>query len=69
MDPESGIQLYMWSIGSRPGHNDVLAFTKVPEVECASSNPNIPLNLHEGHAYYITVRVSVDICFVTNVQI
>ena len=39
-----------------PGYNDLMKFTKVNNV-CATNNPS-SLNLMEGHAYYINVRVS-----------
>ncbi|KAK3103765.1 hypothetical protein FSP39_021725 [Pinctada imbricata] len=54
-DIESGIDFYEWSIGSEPGHDDILTFTKVTD-ECASNNINNPLDLQEGHAYYISVK-------------
>ncbi|KAK3101031.1 hypothetical protein FSP39_000383, partial [Pinctada imbricata] len=54
-DIESGIDSYEWSIGSEPGYDDIMTFTKVTD-DCASNNINNPLNLQEGHAYYISVK-------------
>ncbi|KAK3083351.1 hypothetical protein FSP39_020593 [Pinctada imbricata] len=54
-DPESGVAYYEWAIGSRPGYNDKMASTVV-YTSCATSSVNSPLDLEEGHAYYINVR-------------
>ncbi|KAK3100189.1 hypothetical protein FSP39_015958 [Pinctada imbricata] len=55
IDIESGINYYEWSIGSQPGYDDVMNFTKVID-ECAENNKTVPLNLHEGHCYYVSVK-------------
>ena len=57
-DLESGIVRFVWSVGSQPGYDDVMAFTDVGDVECAISDVHAPLDLNEGHAYYITIRVN-----------
>ncbi|XP_052707847.1 uncharacterized protein LOC128183063 isoform X2 [Crassostrea angulata] len=54
-DPESGIDFFMWSIGSQPGHSDIMEFTKESS-ECGINNKNQRLDIKEGHAYYITVK-------------
>ncbi|XP_061189002.1 uncharacterized protein LOC133197151 [Saccostrea echinata] len=53
-DKESGIDYYQWSVGSMPGYNDLMGFTKVNDV-CATNDPST-LSMMEGHAYYINVR-------------
>ncbi|XP_061181031.1 uncharacterized protein LOC133189645 [Saccostrea echinata] len=55
VDPESTIDHYMWAIGSEPGYDDVMDFTR-EESECGENSPLNPLDLKEGHAYYITVK-------------
>jgi len=57
IDQESGVHYYIWSIGSKPGYDDIMGYVNVSDVNCAVSDPNSPLNLHEGHAYFINVRV------------
>lgn len=59
-DPESGIDFFMWSIGSQPGHSDIMEFTRESS-ECGINNKNQRLDIKEGHAYYITVKVKVSI--------
>jgi hypothetical protein len=59
-DKESGIDYYLWSVGSMPGYSDMMGFTKVSDV-CVTNSPGT-LRMIEGHAYYINVRVSrVDV--------
>ena len=48
----------MWSVGSEPGYTDVMSYVKVVVNECGVSDENNPLDLHDGHYYYINVRVS-----------
>ncbi|XP_033751510.1 LOW QUALITY PROTEIN: uncharacterized protein LOC117335547 [Pecten maximus] len=55
-DHESGIQKYMWAIGSEPGYDDILSYTDVGDIVCAVQDETIVLEFHEGHAYYITIR-------------
>ncbi|XP_060084880.1 uncharacterized protein LOC132564227 [Ylistrum balloti] len=55
-DLESGIQRYMWAVGSEPGYDDILSYTDVGDVVCAVQDGNIVLDIHEGHAYYITIK-------------
>lgn len=59
-DPESGIDFFMWSIGSQPGHSDIMKFTRESS-ECGINNNNQRLDIKEDHAYYITVKVKVSI--------
>lgn len=59
-DPESGIDFFMWSIGSQPGHSDIMKFTRESS-ECGINNKNQRLDIKEGHAYYVTVKVKVSI--------
>eukprot|EP00058_Branchiostoma_floridae_P000533 XP_002586021.1 hypothetical protein BRAFLDRAFT_110187 [Branchiostoma floridae] len=55
LDPESGISHYEWSLGSGPGHADIMPFTRT-ESEEAVSDPALDLQLQEGHAYYVSVK-------------
>ncbi|XP_035696852.1 uncharacterized protein LOC118430249 [Branchiostoma floridae] len=55
LDPESGISHYEWSVGSGPGHADIMPFTRT-ESEEAVSDPALDLQLQEGHAYYVSVK-------------
>lgn len=55
-DPESEIDHFMWAIGSQPGYDDIMAFTR-EESDCGENSRNNPLSLMEGHAYYISVKV------------
>jgi hypothetical protein len=57
VDPESTVDYFMWAIGSQPGYDDIMAFTK-EETECGQNGQQNPLDLKEGHAYYISVKVS-----------
>ena len=48
----------MWSVGSEPGYTDMMPYMTVPaDEECGISDKNSPLDLQEGHYYYINVRV------------
>lgn len=53
----------MWAIGSQPGYDDIMAFTR-EESDCGENSKNNPLNLMEGHAYYISVKVGC-FCMIT----
>lgn len=57
VDPESTVDYFMWAIGSQPGSDDIMAFTR-EESECGENSKQNPLDLKEGHAYYISVKVS-----------
>ncbi|KAK3101903.1 hypothetical protein FSP39_007221, partial [Pinctada imbricata] len=54
-DVESGIDYYEWGIGSEPGYDDIMAFAKVTE-ECGENDKTSPLDLKDGHAYFISVK-------------
>lgn len=54
-DVESGINHYKWYIGSHPGYYDIMSRAMVTGEECGHSNT--PLDLLDGHSYYITVEV------------
>jgi hypothetical protein len=56
-DPESNIDYFIWAIGSEPGYDDIMAFTR-EETECGQNSHQKPLDLKEGHPYYISVKVS-----------
>ena len=58
-DPESDIDYFKWSIGSQPGHADIMEFT-LENSECGSYDKNHRLELKEGHPYYISVQVYVS---------
>nr|XP_034314147.1 uncharacterized protein LOC105348718 isoform X1 [Crassostrea gigas] len=55
VDPESTVDYYMWSIGSQPGYDDIMEFTR-EETECGENSKLNPLDLKEGHSYYISVK-------------
>ena len=57
IDLESGIDYYMWSVGSEPGYTDIMPYMKVVGDECGTNDKNNPLDLLDGHYYYINVRV------------
>ncbi|CAH1250566.1 Hypp8875 [Branchiostoma lanceolatum] len=54
-DTESGVSFFEWAVGSRAGHADIYPFTRVEETE-AETDQNSPLQLHEGHEYYVSVK-------------
>ena len=56
VDPESTVDYYMWAIGSQPGYDDIMEFTRV-ETDCGENSKLNPLDLKEGHSYYISVKV------------
>lgn len=58
LDLESGIDYYLWSVGSEPGYTDMMSHLKVFDQECGIIDENNPLDLKDGHFYYINVRVS-----------
>jgi len=60
-DVDSGIDYYMWSIGSEPGYTDMMPYMKVVDEECGITDKNNPLDLQDGHYYYINVRVRFDL--------
>lgn len=56
LDKESGIDYYLWGVGSRKGHDDVIAFTKTHQ-DCEVSAKHNDFDVNEGHSYFITVKV------------
>ena len=56
-DPESEIHYYEWGIGSESGYDDIMNFTRV-ESECGENSELRRLEFREGHAYYISVKVT-----------
>jgi predicted GH43/DUF377 family glycosyl hydrolase len=52
-DPESGITLYSWAIGTSPGATDVQGWTGVGT---ATSGTNSGLSLTVGATYYVSVQ-------------
>ncbi|XP_062606252.1 uncharacterized protein LOC134268062, partial [Saccostrea cucullata] len=55
LDPESGLNFYMWAIGSKPGHSDIMGFTR-EDTECGINKETNRFDVKEGHAYYISVK-------------
>ncbi|KAK7500517.1 hypothetical protein BaRGS_00008092 [Batillaria attramentaria] len=53
VDAESGIDSYIVSMGSRPGHDDVMIGQTVT-AECGEFTTDV--TLVNGHAYYVTVK-------------
>lgn len=58
-DQESGIYTYYWSVGSAQRFSDVMPYRQ-SDMECATSPDNDPLNLKEGHTYFINVKVNIQ---------
>ncbi|XP_076113973.1 uncharacterized protein LOC143082259 [Mytilus galloprovincialis] len=56
LDLESGVDYYLWSVGSEPGYTDMMSYLKVVDEECGMTDKNNPLDLKDGHYYYINVR-------------
>ncbi|KAL3843250.1 hypothetical protein ACJMK2_021192 [Sinanodonta woodiana] len=54
-DKESGIEMYQWAVGSQPGYCDIMPYTMVYE-ECSETSSTSIINLHEGHAYFVSVK-------------
>lgn len=55
-DVESGIESYAWSIGSNPRFTDVMDYT-LTDGKCAETLNAVSLDLQEGHAYFVNVKV------------
>jgi hypothetical protein len=55
-DIESGIDYFMWGIGSQAGQDDVIPFV-VTAQQCGVGFEDKNLLLTEGHSYFITVKV------------
>ncbi|XP_076117799.1 uncharacterized protein LOC143085385 [Mytilus galloprovincialis] len=55
MDVQSGLDYYLWSVGSQPGYTDMMTYIKTTD-ECGITDKNNPLSLLDGHSYYINVR-------------
>ncbi|KAL3873929.1 hypothetical protein ACJMK2_037006, partial [Sinanodonta woodiana] len=54
-DRESGISKYEWSIGSRPGYDNIMQPTTV-YTECGIMSENSNVTMKEGNAYYVSVK-------------
>ncbi|XP_061177042.1 uncharacterized protein LOC133185758 [Saccostrea echinata] len=54
-DPESGVDFYMWSIGSQPAYSDMMDYTR-EDSECGINDKKHRLDIKEGHTYYINVK-------------
>ncbi|ESO88609.1 hypothetical protein LOTGIDRAFT_165393 [Lottia gigantea] len=52
-DSESGIKLYKWSVGSRPGQTDILKTRETVE-DCYESS--LDVKFQDGFTYYISVQ-------------
>ncbi|XP_025085446.1 uncharacterized protein LOC112558908 [Pomacea canaliculata] len=52
-DNESGVVSFIVSLGSRPGHDDIME-GQIHTTTCADFFPDRPLV--EGHAYYVTIK-------------
>ena len=63
IDLESGISHYSWAVGTHAGYDDIFSFDDTEE-ECAKTPENMPLTLKEGHAYFVTVKVSFTLEFI-----
>ena len=56
IDEESGIGRYLVTVGSRPGHDDIMQGQEVT-LDCQEFQTDV--KMINGHAYYVTVGVSV----------
>ncbi|CAG2242538.1 unnamed protein product [Mytilus edulis] len=54
-DVESGIQYYMLEVGSKPKFNDIVQPTVTKE-DCEVSVNFVDTYVHEGHAYFFTIK-------------
>lgn len=52
----------MWAVGSHPGHDDIIPFT-MTTVDCGVSAEDSNIDIKEGHAYFITVKVILVFLF------
>jgi hypothetical protein len=61
IDDESGVTFYEWAVGSEEGYADIMPYTKTMhefgQYPDSFSPGDEPLQLHEGHAYYVSVKV------------
>ena len=57
VDEESGVDSYLVTVGSRPGHGDVMQGQKVT-ADCQEFHTDVSMT--NGHSYYVTVGVSDD---------
>ena len=57
-DSACGISHYQWAVGSSPGHSDVMTFTST-QSQMGSSEQVAPLDLRDGHSYYVSVKVRI----------
>ncbi|KJE90308.1 hypothetical protein CAOG_01639 [Capsaspora owczarzaki ATCC 30864] len=53
VDPESGIKVFEWAVGTKPNHEDVMLFTPVGTSTVASRSG---LSLTDGRKYFVTLR-------------
>ena len=61
VDAESGIAFYDWSVGSLPGHADIMPFARTETAQEMSPSDQA-LSLREGHSYFVTIRVIITKC-------
>ena len=57
VDEESDIHTYLVTVGSRPGHNDIMRGQEVT-ADCEEFHTDVPMI--NGHTYYVNVRVSEE---------
>lgn len=55
-DLESGIKHYLLEVGSKPNFGDIVQSFKTTE-DCGVSVQFSDIDSHQGHAYFITVKV------------
>lgn len=55
---ESGIDHYLWAIGSHPGDGNIIPFTATT-LDCGISAEDTNIDIHEGHQYFISVKVII----------
>ena len=67
IDKESGVDHYLWGVGSHKGYDDIVPFSKTL-LDCSVSAKHEDFVIHEGHAYFITVKVYNIMYFIISVE-
>jgi hypothetical protein len=56
VDPESGIDYYIWGVGSDGGQDDVIQFTTTSS-DCGMSSEAVPYNLLIVSLHYTFMKI------------
>ena len=60
--------MYKWSIGSRPGYDDIYPYTD-SQLECSQVVEADMSELQEGHVYYVSVLVRSNALYFSLIMI